>query len=305
MDSTANGNIPCDIANTPFIFGTAGLCGVGMNFKKAIQRFRKFTTIALQFTPDDATPAVFTSDAYTGEEDILSVGVGGSAVANGYPAAVLATMGKTQTNLSAKGRPCPIESAFIICAIEVIAEPLMIYDTASGNVPLGAQFLESYQAYIQHQVLRHLSLTYSYSEDSCEADFDPLRFYLSQYGKGFLNNASHNGVMVKNNVIKLPVLLPIVQGANENEANITKLKIAYDNDVNVMSGSYLPGFETTATPEIAVGERAALSATTRLLQEVTIVLDGFCMPRAQAMALCQTTQQGTPIPANPAQNVPG
>ena len=280
MDGSLRGLMPCDILGKPWIGELDGSCGVGANFRRALQRFRKYTTIAIRYGYF-AAGNQFSILPYSGDQSIIANGDGDTATKNGYPAGVLAqaTLSRFQTNLSQGGRPCPTtpESTFVITAIEAIAESTKWYSTVAGdNVPQlsGGVFLQTNrtQEYLQHETLRAVGLTYKYDQDGCEADLDPLRFFPSGYGKPGLDAASHNGISVKSNALCLSAWVPIIQSQTDGQPNVSKLIITVDQGVHMNAGAVAP-------PPVAI-------ANVEIVQEVTIILDGFCVPRDVAMLMC-------------------
>lgn len=279
MDGTLRGLMPCDILGKPWIGDLDGCCGVGMNFKRALQRFRKFTTIAIQYAYNAGTNS-FDIQPYLGSASVIENGENDSYTKNNYPAGSLpgTNLARWQTNLSQGGRPCPTtpESTFVMVAGEAIAEPTKFINPQAGVAELtGAAFLQQYriQEYIQHETLRAIGLTYRIDQDGCDADMDPLRFWLSQYGKPGLDASSHNGVMIKGNALCFNAWIPIIQSQTDGQPNVTKLLM------NLFQGVHINAGVIAAPP-------APLTGMT-LVQEVTLVFSGFCVPRDISLLMCR------------------
>jgi hypothetical protein len=278
MDGTLRGLMPCDILGKPWISELNGCCGVGANFRRALQRFRKFTTYAVNYA-FDAASGRFINAAYSGNASIIFSGEGDPITQNGYIAGSLSSANLTrfQTNLSQGGRPCPTtpESMFVLTAIQAIAEPTQ-WRTADGTQPrlTGAEFLSAnrYAEYFQHQTLRSSAVTYRYDADGCDADLDPWRFFPSEYGKPSLDHASHNGIAMKGNVQCLPAWVPIVQSQNDGQPNISKLNLTVDTGIGASASAISPG--------------PVANANLVITQEVTIVMSGFCVPREVGLWMC-------------------
>lgn len=282
MDGTFRGLMPTDILGKPLISELDGSCGVGANFKRALQRFQKFTTFAIQYEAVTSAGKALNAKVYTGVDSVIASGNDDPASQNGYPASALVDpfLNQFKSNLSQGGRPCPTtpESMFIVTVIEAIAEPTKWYsvngaDTAYQKLA-GGEFLQAnrYMEYLQHETLRGVALTYKYDQDGCEARVNPLRFSPSGLGKGSLDHASHNGISVKGNANALPAWIPIVQSQNDGQPNTSKLLLVNDVGVRVATGAI-------STAPVAPADLA-------VVQEVTLVLSGFCVPRDVGMLMC-------------------
>lgn len=279
-NGTFNDIFSANIKNRPLISELDGSCGVGANFRRALQRNTKYTTYCLQF-PLDAGGKSFRLAPYTGSPSIIASGDSDPATQNGYPVGGLvnANLSKFQTNLSQGGRPCPTtpESVFILAVIQFIAEGTKFVSTlpADGYTLLtSAEFTQAnrYNDAIMHEALRASALTYRNDQDGCDAQLNTGRFFPSGYGKFGLDAASHNGASLKGNAVALNALVPIIQSLSDGQPNTSKLLLEVDPTAGVALG-------TNAPPPV-------LAANTVLIQEVTVIMEGFCVPRDIALLMC-------------------